>query len=58
VLSPTWLYGFQFSTDLEAAGPVQLLGLGSLSLVLVALLVAGAAAWMARKRRVVLEREE
>jgi outer membrane protein assembly factor BamB len=58
VLSPTWLYGFQFSTNLEAARPVQLLGLGSLGLVLVALLVAGAAAWMARKRRLVLERED
>jgi predicted membrane-bound dolichyl-phosphate-mannose-protein mannosyltransferase len=47
-LTPTWQYGFQFSTNLEAFSPVQLIGPGSAGLVLLALVVAAAAAWLPR----------
>ena len=53
-LSPTWQYGFQFSTNLQVASPVQLIGLGSAGLTTVALGVAalaGAAASVARRNR-------
>jgi hypothetical protein len=52
-LSPTWQYGFQFSTNLQASSPVQLLGPGSIGLMALALVAAAAAAWLSgRARRV------
>jgi predicted membrane-bound dolichyl-phosphate-mannose-protein mannosyltransferase len=54
VLSPTWMYGFYFSTNLQVSSPVKVLSSESLGAVMAALLVAGAAAWAARERRVVV----
>jgi hypothetical protein len=54
-LIPTWQYGFQFSSDLQAASPVQLLGPGSAGLTAVALaaaVAAGAGGRFARRRDV------
>ena len=50
-LSPTWQYGFQFSTNLQASSRVQLIGPGSVGLMALALVVAAAAAWLARRSR-------
>jgi hypothetical protein len=48
-LSPTWLYGFQFGTDMRLASGVEVVGLGSACLVGLALVVAGASAWLAAR---------
>jgi hypothetical protein len=53
-LLPTWFYGFQFSDNLQTAQTFPILGTASLSLSLVALLVAGIAAWAAWERRVAM----
>ena len=53
-LLPTWFYGFQFSVNLQVASSVQLFGLSSLVLTMVALTVAGFFAWAAWERRVVV----
>ncbi len=51
---PTWLFGFQFSVNLQVSMAVKLIGLGSVSLTLVTLFVAGVVAWAAWERRVVV----
>jgi hypothetical protein len=53
-LLPTWFYGFQFSVNLQPANSVGLVSSTGLTLALVALLVAGVAAWAAWERRVVI----
>jgi len=53
-LLPTWFYGFQFSVNLQAAAQVSPASATGLTLALGALLVAGAAAWVAWERRVVI----
>ena len=52
VTSPTWLYGFEFATNLQVSTAVKLVSLDSVGAVLAALLVAGVAAWAAWERRV------
>jgi hypothetical protein len=54
VLSPTWMYGFFFSTNLQVSSPVKIVSAESAGAVMVALLVAGVAAWAAWERRVVV----
>jgi hypothetical protein len=49
-LTPTWLYGFQFATDLRLATAVQVVGVESACLVGVALVVAACSTWLARVR--------
>jgi hypothetical protein len=53
-LLPTWFYGFQFSVNQQPANTVGLVSPTGLMLALVALLVAGVAAWAAWERRVVI----
>jgi hypothetical protein len=53
-LLPTWFYGFQFSVNLQPANSVGLVSATGLTLALVALLVAGVAAWAAWERRLVI----
>ena len=53
-LLPTWFYGFQFSTNLQPSTPVSPLGTWSIALAVFAMLVAGAVAWAAWERRVVI----
>jgi hypothetical protein len=54
VLSPTWMYGFWFATNLQASSSVKILSWESGTAVLGALGVAGFAAWAAWERRVAL----
>lgn len=54
VTSPTWMYGFQFATNLQAPTAVKIISPDSLTAVLAALLLAGVAAWAAWERRVVI----
>jgi len=51
---PTWLYGFQFSVNQQVSQSVSPTGVYALSWVLVALFVAGMAAWAAWERRIVI----
>jgi hypothetical protein len=53
-LLPTWLYGFQFSVNLQQAVNIKLVDATSLSYTALALAVAGIAGWAAWERRVVL----
>jgi hypothetical protein len=53
-LLPTWLYGFQFSVNLQQAVNTKLVDATSLSYTALALAVAGIAGWAAWERRVVL----
>jgi hypothetical protein len=53
-LLPTWFYGFEFSTNLQPSSSVSPFGTWSIALAMVALLVAGAVAWAAWERRVVM----
>ena len=53
-LLPTWFYGFEFSVNLQAAAHVNLISPWSITLGLLALLVAGVTAWAAWERRVVI----
>jgi len=53
-LLPTWFYGFEFSTNLQASTHVSLFGTWSLALAMFTVLVAGAVAWAAWERRVVV----
>jgi hypothetical protein len=54
VLSPTWMYGFWFATNLQASSPVRTISLESGAAILGTLGVAGVAAWAAWERRVAL----
>ena len=54
VLSPTWLYGFWFSTNLQVSAPVKVIGVESLSMVVAASFVAIVVARVAMERRVVV----
>jgi hypothetical protein len=51
---PTWLYGFQFSVNLQPSAAVGIGGTYAISSVLVALFVACVAAWVAWERRIVV----
>jgi hypothetical protein len=51
---PTWLYGFQFSVNLQPSAAVGIGGTYALSFVLVALFVACVAAGVAWERRIVV----
>jgi hypothetical protein len=51
---PTWLYGFQFSVNLQPSVSVGVVGTYALSCALVALFVACVAAWVAWERRIVV----
>lgn len=51
VLSPTWMYGFFFSTNLQVSTPVKVVSLSTAEAVVAALFVAGVAAWAAWERR-------
>jgi hypothetical protein len=53
-LLPTWFYGFQFSVNGQESNPVGLVSATGLTLALVALLVAGVAAWAVWERRLVI----
>jgi hypothetical protein len=53
-LLPTWLYGFQFSVNLQQAVNIKLVDATSLSYTALALVVAGIAGWAAWERRVVV----
>ncbi|MGD0407723.1 MAG: phospholipid carrier-dependent glycosyltransferase [Candidatus Limnocylindrales bacterium] len=53
-LLPTWFYGFQFSTNLQPSTTVSPLGTWSIALAVFTILVAGAVAWAAWERRVVI----
>lgn len=52
-LLPTWLYGFQFSVNLQQAAGNPLFSLTSLECVVLVLVVAVIAGWAAWERRVV-----
>jgi hypothetical protein len=47
VLSPTWMYGFFFSTNLQVSTPVKIVSLSTAEAVVAALFAAGVAAWAA-----------
>jgi hypothetical protein len=51
VTSPTWMYGFEFATNLQASPAIKVISAGSVVATLAALLVAGTAAWAAGERR-------
>jgi hypothetical protein len=51
---PTWLYGFQFSVNLQTSSTVQLFGINSALVALLALVVAIIAGWVAWERRLVI----
>jgi hypothetical protein len=51
---PTWLFGFQFSVNLQVSESVKLISVYGISLTLLALFVAGMAAWVAWERRIVV----
>jgi dolichyl-phosphate-mannose--protein O-mannosyl transferase len=51
---PTWLYGFQFSVNQQVSQAVSPTGIYGLSSALLALFVAGMAAWVAWERRIVI----
>ena len=52
VTSPTWMYGFEFATNLQVSPAVKLVSIESLTAVLAALGLAGLAAWAASERRI------
>jgi hypothetical protein len=54
VLSPTWMYGFWFATNLQESSVVKIISWESGTAVLGSLGVAGFAAWAAWERRVAL----
>ena len=54
VLSPTWMYGFFFATNLQDSSTVKIVSAESAGAVIAALFVAGVAAWAAWERRVVV----
>jgi hypothetical protein len=56
VTSPTWMYGFEFATNLQASPAVKVISAGSVVATLAALLVAGTAAWAAGERRLTVGR--
>jgi hypothetical protein len=51
---PTWLFGFQFSVNLQVSESVKLISVYGISSALLALFVAGMAAWVAWERRIVV----
>jgi hypothetical protein len=51
---PTWLYGFQFSVNLQISNAVSVTGIYAISSALLALFVACMAAWVAWERRIVV----
>jgi hypothetical protein len=51
---PTWLYGFQFSVNQQFSSTIQLFGLNSALIALLALVVAMIAGWVAWERRLVI----
>jgi hypothetical protein len=51
---PTWLYGFQFSVNLQVSESVKLISVYGISSALLALFVACMAAWVAWERRIVV----
>jgi hypothetical protein len=52
VLSPTWMYGFFFSTNLQVSTPVKIANWATAAAVMASLFVAAMAAWAAWERRV------
>jgi len=52
VTSPTWMYGFQFATNLQPSAAVKVISPGALIAVLAVLLPAGMAAWATWECRV------
>ncbi|HEX7498326.1 MAG TPA: hypothetical protein VF344_07685, partial [Candidatus Limnocylindrales bacterium] len=52
VTSPTWMYGFQFATNLQPSSAVKVISTGALIAVLAVLLPAGIAGWAAWEHRV------
>jgi hypothetical protein len=51
---PTWLYGFQFSVNQQVSQTIQLLGINSALMVVLATVVAMIAGWVAWERRLVI----
>jgi hypothetical protein len=51
VLSPTWMYGFFFSTNLQISTPVKIISVSTAAAVAAVLFAAGVAAWAAWERR-------